>query len=515
MRGYRYGITCSQLYPVPEEIRRTKEHVCSLNQLYARIGPVVPDLCPLAPDRKHKESIWHGVNNRSLRKLPDPDKKTLRRFKKSYRTTFKAMIRSTGKLRPEIAPVVIDDKEWPGWKKTFYRLCYQIKPSTIRAWIGTFVKAEFYLLPKPFRFIFGRNKNFCAQWATYVAQAESLLYEHKFPQLHTPFLKKHKVQDRPRIISDTGALFAHDTWYVTDYSKYENSHTAMMKGQAENWLFKQLFYMTPTLKKILDLNLRKPLVDAGIKRVNMPGRMSGDMHTSFGNSTCNYALVNFFMKTLRLKFVCFVEGDDCLFKPERPLTSDEKQRMKLMAENLGFLLTIDGEGKAGECGFCSTFWTSDLKPLVDPTKFIMTLGWTTQHRKVSEGLAKQLLKAKLLSYYHATPDCPIVGPLCYNLLKQMKKVNARTLYNMYEAYEFQNAGAEVLFHKGWMYIKDFNIREPEISDEARCMIYRKTGIPPDAQKIIETETTLEQFPDLTYLYVGKELRLTSEILLCY
>lgn len=488
---------------------------CSEEQQYATIGPIVRGLCPLAPDRKHKESIWHGVNNRSLRVMPETNKKTLRHFKKSFRTTFKDMIRSTGKMHPELTPVVIDGKNWPAWKKAFYHLCYKIGTNTITPWISTFVKAEFYLLAKPFRFIFGRNKNFCAHWATYVAQAEQLLFEFDFPQKHTPFLKKHKVQDRPRIIEDTGSVFAHDVWYVTDYSKYENSHTAEIKSQAENWLFRQLFYMTPTLSKLLNFNLKKPLVDAGIKRVHMPGRMSGDMHTSFGNTTCNYALVTFFMKTLKLKFVCFVEGDDCLFKPERPLTSHEKFRLKQMALELGFILTIDGQGKAGECGFCSTFWDEDLVPLVDPTKFIMTLGWTTKHRKLGDKLAAELLKAKLLSFYHATPNCPIVGPLCYNLLKKLKKVRARTLYNMYEAFEYTNSGVEVSFDKGWMFISEGDLVKPKITDAARCMISRKTGMPPDVQKDIEENTTLKYFPETTYLYVGQTLRCSSELLLCY
>jgi len=140
-------------------------------------------------------------------------------------------------------------------------------------------------------------------------------------------------------------------------------------------------------------------------------RMSGDMNTSLGNGFTNLMLALFLANEQGCSLHGFVEGDDGLFVTNAKLTTD-------LYKQLGFTIKMDVLDDPCRASFCGMIFGDSHQIIRDPTKFLMTFGWTHSHISGSTPLMMRLLRSKALSSVYETPNCPIVSALARRALAE-------------------------------------------------------------------------------------------------
>jgi hypothetical protein len=446
-----------------------------------QIGPTISDskgnllAVPLAVDVKDFETMYHGLINRSLKKTPQPKQKSVQNFARYVRRELVTFHTQVGNAEAMPFDEWIVTRNYPQHKKQKYiRAHANVLSGLLRrknCRISGFVKREFYPTPKPARMIHSRDLEMSSHWGPYCTAIEKKVFHHPWGQQHTPFLKYTTFTDRPTVIDENFNIFEHDVCYKTDYSKFENSFRKCLIKICENALYKKFFPDHPVVKTVCQvLADEQKCQTMGYNYVVPEGRMSGDMNTSLGNGFTNLMLTRYFMHRLGLKCVQFVEGDDCLFKPERPLTPKEKELIFQWATDLGFTLTLEHEGPCHSAGFCSTYWSpSNRKCFIQPFKPLLQLGWSFQaHRHSTTEERRALLKAKCMSYLSQSPDCPILAPICYKIYRSLHKTKAKMKYDSYVYDRLVSDGLNPTVRKNWIYIHDSGkFREPDINYQDR------------------------------------------------
>jgi hypothetical protein len=227
------------------------------------------------------------------------------------------------------------------------------------------------------------------------------------------------------------------------------------------------------------------------------GRMSGDIITSLGNGFSNLMLIKFFMKKLNIKFVCFVEGDDCVVKPARPLSTTEIDNLISSAYELGFIATLEHVGHVNECNFLSTCWNPEtMHSYKDASRSLLRLGWSFKARPNDPIKHKrELFKAKLMSELASSPHCPILSPICYKLLQEMSDIRAKMPWNSWLYEELVKAGLNLRIRNNYILILDHQFEPPDVKLSDRICYFETFGVDVQEQLLIENETTMKQMSD--------------------
>lgn len=389
------------------------------------------------------------------------------------------------------------------------------------------LKAEWYPEKKFARTINSRSDTYKAKIGMYVHAMEQKVFEESRGPIE--FFKG--VVKRMNKIGKASELFpaylrekfsSEKNVLCTDYSSFEKSFTPALMMSVEMRLYRWLLRGHRGAYHLLKEKLKYNTIKSKFFTARMKGtRMSGEMDTSLGNSFTNAAIMYYIcdLKGYKLKYG-MVEGDDGIFSFHDGRMPSEED----FAE-LGFSIKIKRPHSFGESEFCGNVVaesaSGQLTLLSDPVEFIRSFNWSfnPSAASASQKHADDLMFAKAFSYIVTYPACPVIAPICRQILDRLSssvresKVLSILRSNEYY-YETQISGSVDLGSRS------LNYRNIPVvpTKEARVLMWKFFGMDPDEQKFHETHycanlgtIPLRTTQNIEHEWSGGVVRIDSEM----
>lgn len=401
VRGYRWHDWQYSLPPTPPQKNGSLfslspfdvsfKHAVSARQ----VGFVTKSANFCSPDASDQIGARDGFRHRVCIKPPVATPWFHRRFRQFVQQWLRDNVKVTG------APLSVEE-----WLPTVR--CNEARREQLRAsyeqgklailWskVKSFIKREFYPEFKPPRLINSRVDNYkvwAGPWFSWV--------EHSVCAQVKAFVKGMNLSDRRERI-DAGMQYKYI--YGSDFSRFESQMTPEVMLACECLLYRHFGVPEEFLRPLYGVNrLRFRCARATIQGT----RMSGDMCTSLGNGFTNL-MVNLYVAQLNNSRISgFVEGDDGIFSVDVLPTQAQFAAC-------GFKMSIAGTPRAGECGFCSTYWAEDGLPVLDPIRHLLRVGWSFHCPKFApDAYRAELFRAKCRSLLDLAPSCPLICAIAY------------------------------------------------------------------------------------------------------
>lgn len=305
-------------------------------------------------------------------------------------------------------------------------------------------------------------------------------------KLHPRLVKGLNSHQRENKMTD---LLNYNRFVETDFSRFDMSMSFELLLLTEVWWIIEAFHGGLDYELMLDA-MAAALMTTGVNECGITyeilgTRCSGDAHTSIGNG-----LINDFVTWLvvrDLDAVHYHEGDDGIIGVAE---ADEQQLLYNMqyVQCLGLQLKIDVYRDISMTSFCGRFLYEDRGVIKTYCDFYRTMA--KLHTTCSDGSAKALLLAKSLSYLATDRHTPIVGRVCYSLMKLlMKEVSSRSLKRAKRAYMRDMYKAETLRFADDNSMKQLMWVFPNPSAECRANFALRTNISPAMQCVYESYYT--------------------------
>lgn len=455
--------------------------------VYHKSVPLVssgkPELAPFCWDGRFPGNPIIASVHRFARQLPQPDPSSVACFREFSRAFI-------SRLTPAQKCDVVSFNAW--LEKTNYSPSRKTYLRKLRGELNvltpdffkskSFIKAEIYeKIGKLARAINSYSDESKAYLGPLFHTLDKAFFKHRF------FVKGSNPKDWPERLRN---MFGDSHLACTDFTSFESHH----QGHFAETVFEWFLHMSR------ELDLDETTIN--IVRVFMTGRnvmefkevtiecdqrlMSGALWTSSANSVLNL-LVNTYCITRSRQgteveranwafdeVVGIVEGDDGAFV-DYGQTAD-------CAQAIGCAIKMEHHENFAGAGFCGIICDPDnLTVLKNPKTvlrkfFLLPSKYAHARQSVKDGL----LRAKALSYYHAYRTCPIVGQLCYEVIKATSRVKA--LDGATDAWHMQALG-DAIAQKVWE-------KAPQVADSSRLLIERMYDISVDEQLRIERDITL-------------------------
>lgn len=275
--------------------------------------------------------------------------------------------------------------------------------------VDTFIKKEAYPEIKAPRLINSRSDAFKKLVGPFTHAIEKDIFSSKFT------IKGRNARDQIKIIHDR--LSNKLSYLSTDYSKWESSITPEVIDKIERILWEQYPSPYPWDFHTWFINHCKSnnLVARGKMNCKVHGvRMSGDMHTSLGNTFINIVLTDYIMSRLGLAWDGFFEGDDGLIGLDVIINEDQLEQIRVMALELGFSLTMECAYTLSEATFLSRHIVDANTAFREPIKAIVHSQWSFSLHRFPEA---ELLRSRGYGLIMENPRCPILYKLGVSMIQ--------------------------------------------------------------------------------------------------
>lgn len=249
-----------------------------------------------------------------------------------------------------------------------------------------------------------------------------------------------KGTDLPRRAAKMRAAFGRHPvgglWVEVDFERFDAHVDVMILEEVEHEVYYTLFDADdPWIRELLSIQLRTNAYHvAGVTYRCIGRRCSGDPNTSIGNS-----LINRFLHWLAFReevmWASFHEGDDCLAWFEVCGETDRArltQRLLDTAATLGFAVKVVCSENPEETVFCGRVnyvgrdglsTAADLPRAMN--KFHVTTANLPTQAPSRVAAKRSLLLGKAMSYYVTDRDTPVLGWLCYSIIRLLRGVKPR------------------------------------------------------------------------------------------
>jgi len=214
----------------------------------------------------------------------------------------------------------------------------------------------------------------------------------------------------------TSNVLDYNLYFETDYTRFDLSISQHYIAVVE-----KMFLCTPFAGDSLYLQaMSMAITTIGISDIGFVyhvngTRCSGDAHTSIGNGLINHFNTWLCLSNMPVGSWCsYHEGDDGLICTYQEYRDQVSYNLHLMP-CLGFQLKIDVFNDISQTSFCGRFLGECSGKLISTCDVIRSL--SKLHTICSDGDAKSLLVAKMISYYHSDSDTPFVGTLASVLIQ--------------------------------------------------------------------------------------------------
>lgn len=312
---------------------------------------------------------------------------------------------------------------------------------------------------------------------------EKVLYKvrnHNFFNLPY-FIKDVPIQERAKVLVQMqrpNMLF-----FATDHTSFEAHISAAIMRVTECALFRHCLPKATALvdwacKLVTGPHTLRTRVGV-VARLAAGRRMSGDMHTSLGNGFTNLMCTLFIMHEAQAYGHVIVEGDDGLIASDRPLDVTLYQK-------LGFTIKFTPVSNLYEASFCGLIFSPALELIRDPWRFIANFTFTHSAIDAGQAVMDSLLRAKALSAYYETPQCPIIGAYARYALTVTAGALPRFAEDGYHWFRY-----------GYPDLHEVTPLQPQ--DSTRALFCKLYHISPETQVMIEQEVMAGHFDNVAHL----------------
>lgn len=369
---------------------RPYDFACHGHVSARQVGFITKKAAFVSPNPRDPINIRDGLRHRVMLQPPKSSRWFYARLRLFVRRWLADNIRVVGE------PLSFDD--WlcalkvPQERKKQLRLAYDDGPQRAK-WskCKSFGKREFYPLLKVLRLINSRVDNYKVfagpwfQWVESVVKAQV----PSFVKGLNPSERNERVMSRM-----TQPLI-----YVSDFSRFESQMTRSVMRACEIELYKYFGLPEDILQPLIGINsLNFGDLSASVEAT----RMSGDMCTSLGNGFTNLMLNSLAASDNNSELSGCVEGDDGIYSVSVLPTEEQFRRY-------GFKMSIKQVAASGEAGFCSSYWTVNNDPIVDPIRHLLRVGWSFHcPAHASNSYRAFLFRSKCRSLLDLAPGCPLL-----------------------------------------------------------------------------------------------------------
>lgn len=276
--------------------------------------------------------------------------------------------------------------------------------------VDTFIKKEAYPEIKAPRLINSRSDAFKKLVGPFTHAIEKDIFSSRFT------VKGKNSLEQISMIHER--MHGKLSFLCTDYSKWESSITPEVIDKIERILWDQ--YPSPYTwdfhSWFVNHCKTNNLVARGKMTSKVHGvRMSGDMHTSLGNTFINIMLTDYIMTRLGLTWDGFFEGDDGLIGLDVVISEEQLDAIRTIALELGFTLTMECTSTLREATFLSRHIIDDHTAFREPIKAIVHSQWSFSLHRFPEN---ELLRSRGYGLIMENPHCPILYKLGVEMLKR-------------------------------------------------------------------------------------------------
>lgn len=357
-------------------------------------------------------------------------------------------------------------------RKRMIRKCDDIPRTFYR--VETFIKKEAYPEIKPPRLINSREDAFKRIVGPFTHEIEKDIFSSRFTiKGLAPSEQIARVHDR---------LSHCKSFLCTDYSKWESSVTVEVMRHVESLLWAK--YKSPYPwdfhSWFLDQITNNHIYARGVLKASVKGvRMSGDMHTSLGNTFLNIVLTDYICSRMGITWDGFFEGDDGIIGLDVELSPARLQQFSAEALSLGFSLTMEYHTRLIDCTFLSRHIVDRDTAFREPLKAIVHAQWSFSLHLFD---AKMLMRSRGFGLINENPGCPILFSLgrCF-----LRYAGAGSLGHVDHWYrEFYNLPVSY----------DGELPQTTITPKARAYFQELFNIPVGLQISIEDALESGNFP---------------------
>jgi len=455
----------------------------------------VPDLAYWIPDPKSRANAIASVMGRAGREMPVGNEQRLKHFERFAKEFIRVNLAQITDEDVPNAETWLAESGYPGKRKRQLLALVPRARRVTRAYIKnkSFIKVEEYGKAKCPRAINSYTDESKVILGPLVHAIDKAIFHGS--RISKFFVKGRNPREWPRMLREA---FGDQPVMMTDYTSFEAHHQGVFSRVVHDAFMHICHNVTDAPRKRLLSRMLKDCVNVcefkGVT-AKMRGRlMSGALWTSSGNGLLNLILASYIVGCMRLPlaspeecarqvphyFVGFLEGDDgiCQTGPVDGRIFDE----------LGILLKFEYHRSYNRGSFCGVLTQEDSDDLLtDPVKVLRQFGYLhMKYARSKDHICRALVRAKALSLNHMYANCPIVGPLTYDVIRKTRNLDARSViaeFDLYHAARLRDA------------IKS-GVRVPDVCAASRLVVEEEFGIPVHLQESIEE--CIRRSDDLTY-----------------
>lgn len=450
-------------------------------------------VCPF-PDLNHGPSILAGCTKRVGAAMPQMNRRTLRRFKrfvKRYREKYLQHLTIDPNEDFDFHVWISGAPYTQSRKNELTRVWTEGRDKKAILLVKSFVKKEFYPLPKHLRGIYSRHDDYKVRVGPFYKVFGDLLFSGKH------FIKKIPGPDRPDALLQK--LGRYKTIFCTDFSQYEATFVRELFS-IELDIYRWSLRKHKRQKEIVDLlALSQGTNDIAFKSFSCKlnaKRMSGEMNTSCGNGLMNLLITMFVLQECGNdleKVDGFFEGDDGIVGCQVVPTAAQ------YAE-LGAVIKIEVPNSISEASFCGNVFDETAKHNVtNPMEASVCFGWTDiKYVNAKEETKRMLLRSKGLSMLYGYPGCPILRSLALYAIRVTSDV-VSTEVKKEKFLKFAEVHAESAYHVDKLRLAlatDYRVNV-EIHHNTRELVHRLYGL--SSEKQLQLENYLDGLNEITSL----------------
>lgn len=419
-------------------------------KMYRRLSfGAVPGYSPICFDTNDPLTVKTGCEQRVLRVNPPPVAQELAQFNAFCKKKFeKWFSKSLGQATQ------IGFEEWLNSLQNVNELRkFQFEqanllnrggppPLSIARKVVCFIKTEFYSTFKYPRWIMSRKDQFKVLFGPIVKAMEAVVYQR--PE----FVKHISMADRAERVSSLNK--AGRRFYIADFSSFESSFLPSVMAACEFELMRTLvpwWVWTHYCENVLAGTNRLTIQSLFVLVYVLGRRMSGEMSTSLFNGITNLMLTKYIVHKKKGHVDILVEGDDSIFSSTVEITPKDYEDLGFTAKVVEVTsptcpIPLDTSIEPGSIAFCGITFSNDGQAMREPRKFLQGFGWTHSFIHSGPWLLDQLLRAKALSACYESPNCPIVGVMAREALRQVGNVTieqrvVNEIYNVHAAMGYE------------------------------------------------------------------------------
>lgn len=328
-----------------------------------------------------------------------------------------------------------------------------------------------------------RNKRYGLLLAKYLQPIEKEVYSW-VDESNTPvFAKGRNLSQRASDIIAKWELMSNPIAILADHSKFD-AHVSLPLLKLEHDFYLRYFNNDWFLKKLLKSQLvNTGFTNNGTKFVTTGTRMSGDQNTGLGNSVINYAMLQSWLDTSRVKGYLYIDGDDSVIIVDQ---SDlHKLDMKYF-EQWGMNTKFDYASIPEHIEFCQTrpvFDGVNWHCVRNPRRTLARMPWLTRRNNLM--CLNRYMKSLGMCEVALSLGIPVTQALGEKLMQSGSGKYLQT---------------ELHYQAKQEYIKPWNVKPVPIRDITRESYYLAWDITPDEQRSLEAVTLVKPLTNIEYIF---------------